>query len=214
MLLMLDYGVFYEFIPMNQIHNENPPTVSVGDVVPGVNYAIVISTNGGLWRYIIGDTIIFSSIYPHKFHISGRTKHFINAFGEEVIIENAEKALSIACKKSNAQITEYTAAPIYMDDDQKGSHEWAIEFSKEPEDLDYFTEVLDHALMSVNSDYEAKRYKDITLIKPLVNKLQTGAFYNWFNDHGKLGGQNKFPRLSNDRKFVEELLKIDERLKK
>ena len=214
MLLMLDYGVFYEFIPMNQFQNENPPTVSVGDVVPGVNYAIVISTNGGLWRYLIGDTIIFSSIFPHKFNISGRTKHFINAFGEEVIIENAEKALSIACKKSNAQITEYTAAPIYMDDDQKGSHEWAIEFSKEPEDLDYFTEVLDHALMSVNSDYEAKRYKDITLIKPLVNKLQTGAFYNWFNDHGKLGGQNKFPRLSNDRKFVEELLKIDERLKK
>lgn len=214
MLLMLDYGVFYEFIPMNQIHKESPPTVSVGDVIPGVNYAIVISTNGGLWRYMIGDTIIFSSIYPHKFYISGRTKHFINAFGEEVIIENAEKALSIACEKSNAQITEYTAAPIFMDDDQKGCHEWAIEFSKEPEDLDYFTEVLDHALMSVNSDYEAKRYKDITLIKPLINKLQSGTFYNWFNDHGKLGGQNKIPRLSNDRKFVEELLKIDERLKK
>ncbi len=214
MLLMLDYGIFFEFIPMDQFDSDSPATYGIGEVIPGVNYAIVISTNGGLWRYLIGDTIIFTSVFPHKFYISGRTKHFMNAFGEEIIIENAEKALSIACNKTNAQITEYSAAPVFMGDNQKGTHEWVIEFAREPDDIDYFSEMLDHGLMSVNSDYEAKRYKDITLVKPIIRKLRKGTFYNWFNDHGKLGGQNKFPRLSNDRKFVEALIEIDKRLKK
>ena len=209
MLLMLDYGVFYEFIPMDRIHEENPPTLSIEEVETEVNYAIIISTNSGLWRYKIGDTVIFSSLYPHKFRISGRTKHFLNAFGEEIIIDNAEKALSIACKKTGAQVSEYTAAPVYMGDQQKGTHEWVFEFEKEPTDMDYFTDVFDHALMSVNSDYEAKRYKDITLIKPYMRKVKKGVFYNWFNNKGKLGGQNKIPRLSNDRNYVEELLEIN-----
>lgn len=212
MLLMLDYGVFYEFIPMSRIHEENPPTLSIGEVETGVNYAIIISTNSGLWRYKIGDTVIFSSLYPHKFRISGRTKHFLNAFGEEIIIDNAEKALSIACEKTGAQIAEYTAAPVYMGDEQKGTHEWVFEFEKEPPDMDYFIDVFDHALMSVNSDYEAKRYKDITLIKPYMRKVKKGVFYNWFNNKGKLGGQNKIPRLSNDRKYVEELLEINKNI--
>lgn len=212
MLLMLDYGVFYEFIPMDKIHEETPPTLSIGEVEIGVNYAILISTNSGLWRYKIGDTIIFSKLYPHKFRISGRTKHFLNAFGEEIIIDNAEKALGIACKKTGAQINEYTAAPVYMGDKQQGTHEWLFEFNKDPSDLEYFTDVLDHALMSVNSDYEAKRFKDITLIRPYVRKVKKGVFYNWFNNKGKLGGQNKMPRLSNDRKYVEELLKINNSL--
>ncbi|MDX2442557.1 MAG: GH3 auxin-responsive promoter family protein [Bacteroidales bacterium] len=212
MLLMLDYGVFYEFIPMDKIHEESPPTLSIGEVETGVNYAILISTNSGLWRYKIGDTIIFSKLYPHKFRISGRTKHFLNAFGEEIIIDNAEKALGIACKKTGAQINEYTAAPVYMGDKQQGTHEWLFEFNKEPSDLEYFTDVLDHALMSVNSDYEAKRFKDITLIRPYIRKVKKGVFYNWFNNKGKLGGQNKMPRLSNDRKYVEELLKINNSL--
>lgn len=212
MLLMLDYGVFYEFIPMSRIHEENPPTLSIGEVETGVNYAIIISTNSGLWRYKIGDTVIFSSLYPHKLRISGRTKHFLNAFGEEIIIDNAEKALSIACEKTGAQIAEYTAAPVYMGDEQKGTHEWVFEFEKEPPDMDYFIDVFDHALMSVNSDYEAKRYKDITLIKPYMRKVKKGVFYNWFNNKGKLGGQNKIPRLSNDRKYVEELLEINKNI--
>jgi len=212
MLLMLDYGVFYEFIAMDEFITDSLETKSIGEVETGVNYVIVISTNGGLWRYMIGDTIVFTSLFPHKFYISGRTKHFMNAFGEEIIIENAEKALSVACSKTGAQINEYSAAPVYMSEKQKGTHEWAIEFAREPEDLDYFTEILDHALMSINSDYEAKRYKDITLVKPIVRRLNKGTFYNWFNDHGKLGGQNKFPRLSNERKFIEELVKINQRL--
>ncbi len=214
MLLMLDYGVFYEFIPANLINEENPPVFSIGDVSLGVNYAIIISTNSGLWRYMIGDTIEFTHLFPHKIRITGRTKHFMNAFGEEIIIDNAEKALSVACSKTGAIINEYTAAPIYMAEHEKGSHEWAIEFDKEPEDLEYFTNVLDHALMAVNSDYEAKRYKGITVVKPIVRKVKKGTFYNWFNDKGKLGGQNKIPRLSNNRRFVEEIIEIDKKLSK
>ena len=212
MLLMLDYGVFFEFIPMDKIHDESPQTLCIGEVETGVNYAILISTNSGLWRYKIGDTIIFSKLYPHKFRITGRTKHFLNAFGEEIIIDNAEKALAIACEKTGAQINEFTAAPVYMGDSQQGTHEWIFEFSEEPADLEYFTDVLDHALMSVNSDYEAKRYKDITLIRPYVHKVKKGVFYNWFNNKGKLGGQNKIPRLSNERDYVEELLEINKTL--
>jgi hypothetical protein len=211
MLLMLDYGVFYEFIPANRMEEENPPVFSIGDVSTGVNYALIITTNSGLWRYMIGDTIEFTHLFPHKIRITGRTKHFMNAFGEEIIIDNAEKALSVACLKTGAIINEYTAAPIYMDEHKKGSHEWIIEFAKEPDDLDYFTNVLDHALMAVNSDYEAKRYKDITVVKPMVKKMKKGTFYTWFNKKGKLGGQNKIPRLSNNRRFVEEILEIDKK---
>jgi len=214
MLLMLDYGVFYEFIPMNRFYENPPPVISIRDVEINKNYALVITTNGGLWRYLIGDTVIFTQTFPHKFRISGRTKHFMNAFGEELIIDNAEQALSITCKKTGALIHEYSAAPIYMSTRQKGTHEWVIEFEKEPTDLDYFTTVLDHALMSVNSDYEAKRFKNITLEKPKVRNLKKGTFYNWYNDKGKLGGQNKIPRLSNDRKYLEELLTIHQRISK
>ena len=213
MLLMLDYGIFYEFIPINEINNNTPKAVTIADVKLNENYAIVITTNGGLWRYLIGDTIKFTSLYPHKIIISGRTKHFINAFGEEVIIDNAENALKAACNKTGAEISDYTAAPIFMTREKKGAHEWLIEFTIPPSDLDYFTSILDHALMAVNSDYEAKRYKDITLDKPSVNQAEKGTFYKWLREKGKLGGQNKVPRLSNDRKYIDELLKINNKLK-
>lgn len=206
MLLMLDYGIFFEFIPTAEVGNPHPPALTVGEVVPGKNYAIVISTNSGLWRYLIGDTVVFTSTFPHKIKISGRTKHFINAFGEELIIENAEKALAISCAKTNSVISEYTAAPIYMGDEGKGSHEWLIEFEKAPSDLDYFTTMLDNALCSINSDYEAKRYKSITLIMPTVRNLPRGTFYKWLSVKGKLGGQNKVPRLNNNRKIIDEVL--------
>ncbi len=208
MLLMLDYGIFYEFIPAEEVFQDNPRVLALEETEPGVNYAIVISTNGGLWRYIIGDTVIFTSTFPHKIIISGRTRHFINAFGEEVIIENAERALEIACRKSNAVLSEFTAAPIFMGDDVKGSHEWLIEFEKAPADMDYFTSVLDNALCSINSDYEAKRYKSITLEMPTVRNLPKGTFYRWLSEKGKLGGQNKVPRLSNDRKLVDEIMSM------
>ena len=208
MLLMLDYGVFYEFIPVSEIDTSQPKVYTVADVEPDVNYAMLITTNGGLWRYLIGDTVFFTSLYPHKIKISGRTKHFINAFGEEIIIDNAENALRIACEKTNSTIHEYTAAPIYMTNKTKGTHEWIIEFENEPEDLEYFTSVLDNALCTINSDYEAKRYKNITLDMPIVRKADKGTFYRWLSNKGKLGGQNKVPRLSNDRKYVEEILNI------
>ncbi len=214
MLLMLDYGIFYEFIPLENVHEENPKTLMIAEVETGKNYAIVISTNGGLWRYMIGDTVIFTSTFPHRFKISGRTKHFINAFGEEVIIDNAIGALNIACNKTGAQISEFTAAPVFMAENRKGSHEWLIEFEIPPPDLDYFTSALDHALISLNSDYEAKRYKNINLDKPVVKIMEKGVFYTWFEKRKKLGGQNKIPRLSNDREYVEELLLINKELKK
>jgi hypothetical protein len=210
MLLMLDYGVFYEFIPVSEIYASNPSSFTVADVKTGVNYALVITTNGGLWRYLIGDTIIFTSLFPHKIKISGRTKHFINAFGEEIIIDNAEKALKIACEKTNSTINEYTAAPVYMTSNTKGSHEWAIEFEEEPDDIDYFAKILDNALCSINSDYEAKRYKNITLEMPVIRIIEKGTFYKWLSSKGKLGGQNKVPRLSNDRNFLEEILNFSQ----
>jgi hypothetical protein len=213
MLLMLDYGIFYEFIPMQHFGREDPPALTIGDVRTGENYALVISTNGGLWRYIIGDTVKFTSLKPYRFIITGRTRHFLNAFGEEVIIENAEKALQHACKETGAVISEYTVAPVFMDAHTKARHEWCIEFSTLPDDPDHFTTALDNGLMSVNSDYEAKRYKDITLDRPLVHTVKRGAFLQWFQRHNKVGGQNKIPRLSNDRSFVEEILKIDEEMK-
>ncbi len=208
MLLMLDYGVFFEFIPMENIEEENPPVYTVDDVKTGVNYAMLISTNGGLWRYMIGDTISFTSLNPHKFRITGRTKYFINAFGEEIILENAEKALLTACEHTGALVKDYTAGPIYMSVGNKGSHEWMVEFEKEPDDIDRFSDVLDKTLCSINSDYEAKRFKNATLVKPTVHAVKKGTFYKWFMKKGKLGGQNKMPRLSNERKYLEEIHQI------
>jgi len=212
LLLMLDYGIFYEFIPMDQLEEEFPRALSIGEVEKNKNYAMVISTTGGLWRYKIGDTVKFTSLYPHKIEISGRTKHFINAFGEEVIIDNAEKALKTACDKTGALIKEYTAAPVYMDTESKGKHEWLIEFEKEPSDIEYFTTMLDNALKSANSDYEAKRYKNITLTLPIVHKGKQGLFYLWMKKRGKLGGQNKVPRLSNNRKYIDDLIELNNQI--
>jgi hypothetical protein len=206
MLLMLDYGVYYEFIPMEEYENEHPKTVGLDQVVLNKNYAMVITTNAGLWRYKIGDTIKFTSLSPYRIRITGRTKHFINAFGEELIIENAEAAITRACDQTKSAITNFTAAPVYFDGSQKGRHEWVIEFSKEPDDLELFVSILDNTLKEVNSDYEAKRYKDIALLKPLVRKVGEGTFYNWMKRRGKLGGQNKVPRLSNSREFVDDIL--------
>jgi len=208
MLLMLDYGIFYEFVRTDEIDNDNPRALTIGEVETGTNYAIVISTNGGLWRYMIGDTIMFTSLYPHKFTISGRTRSFINAFGEEVIIENAEKALETACSKTGAMIREFTAGPKYMSTTTKGYHEWLIEFEVEPDDPDYFTALLDNSLQSLNSDYEAKRYKNLTLDMPMVRALPKGTFYKWLQKKNKLGGQNKVPRLANDRKYIDEIYLI------
>ncbi len=212
LLLMLDYGVYYEFIPLDKLDEDQPKTLSIGEVELCTNYAIVISTNGGLWRYILGDTVVFTSLYPHKIKISGRTRHFINAFGEELIVDNAENALKTACRKSHAIISEYTAGPVFMSDTSKGRHEWLIEFEKEPENMEYFTAMLDNALQSLNSDYEAKRYKSITLDPPIVRSVKKGLFYQWLKDKGKLGGQNKVPRMANNRQYLDELLEINQRL--
>jgi hypothetical protein len=208
MLLMLDLGVFYEFIPAEKVNSDSAPVYAIGDVETGVNYAMVITTNGGLWRYLIGDTIVFTSIRPYKFKISGRTKEYINAFGEEVISDNAEKAIDTACKATGALISEYTAAPVFIEKDSRGSHEWIIEFEKEPENLSRFTDLLDETLKSVNSDYEAKRFKDLNLVKPVVRVAPPGTFYKWMRTKNKLGGQNKVPRLSNNREYIEDLYVI------
>lgn len=206
LLLMLDYGIYYEFVSMEDFEKEHPKTFTLEEVELNKNYAILISTNAGLWRYMIGDTIKFTSIYPFRIKITGRTKHFINAFGEELIIENAEKALQLACEKTGAVIKEYTAAPIYFSQNENASHEWLIEFEKLPSDTKFFTSVLDEALKSVNSDYEAKRYKDMALRPPIIRMMPPDTFYNWLKSKNKLGGQHKVPRLSNDRKYVDEIL--------
>jgi len=209
LLLMLDYGVFYEFIPMNCFDGLKSKTViSLKDVEIGTNYALVISTNAGLWRYIIGDTVKFSSKTPYRFKISGRTKSFINAFGEELIVENAEKAIAETCLKTHAQIKEFTAAPIFMEVGKKGGHEWLIEFIKEPEDLLAFTYILDGELKLLNSDYDAKRTGDLSLQMPIINSLPIGTFEKWLKQKGKLGGQNKIPRLMNNRSLVDEVLEL------
>ncbi|MCK9612232.1 MAG: GH3 auxin-responsive promoter family protein [Bacteroidales bacterium] len=208
MLLMLDYGIFYEFIPMEEFHKEHPQTKSLAEVETDKNYALIISTNAGLWRYIIGDTIKFTSLNPFRFKISGRTKNYINAFGEELMIDNADKALDIACKKTGAVINDYTAAPVYFEDNSNGTHEWCIEFETEPASLDYFGEVFDNALKAANSDYEAKRYHDMILKKPLLHNVPKGTFYNWMKKNNRLGGQYKVPRLYNGRKYIEEILNL------
>jgi hypothetical protein len=208
MLLMLDYGIFYEFIPADKACSASPPVYTLSEVEKGVNYAIIISTNGGLWRYMIGDTIIFTCLAPFRFRISGRTKHFINVFGEEVIADNADKAIEAACHATGAVISEYTAGPVFMSTETKGSHEWIIEFVKEPSDLSLFITVLDETLKSVNSDYEAKRHKDLNLVLPVVRSVPTGTFNSWLKAKNKLGGQNKVPRLSNSREYIEDLYVI------
>jgi len=206
--LMTDYGIFYEFIPAQNAEDENPIVISIEDIELGKNYAIVVSTNGGLWRYKIGDTVTFSSKYPFKFKITGRTKHFINAFGEEVMVDNTDRALAVACNKTGAVIKDYTVAPVYISSGNKGCHEWLIEFSNAPSDIELFTAELDKTLQSINSDYEAKRYKDIALSPPIIHTLPENTFYNWMKSKGKLGGQNKVPRLSNNRQYVEEILAL------
>lgn len=208
MLLMLDYGIFFEFMPMEEYGKEHPKTLTLRDVEEDVNYALVISTNAGLWRYIIGDTIKFTSVHPFRFRITGRTKHFINAFGEELVIENADFAISKACIKHNAHIADYTAGPIHFKGhEQIGAHEWIIEFDQAPASIDHFAEELDTQLKSVNSDYEAKRYKDMAMAKPIINSVPRGTFQNWLKQTGKLGGQHKVPRLSNNRQYIDEILK-------
>lgn len=208
MLLMLDYGIYYEFLPMEDLNAENPKTLGLDEVELNKNYALIISTNAGLWRYMIGDTIKFTSLSPHRIQITGRTKHFINAFGEELIIDNAEKGLSKACRETNAIIRDYTAGPIYFKGNDAGGHEWIIEFEQKPDDIEKFTDLLDSTLREVNSDYDAKRYKDMALRRPLVHVASEGTFYNWMKSRGKLGGQHKVPRLANNRVYVDEILKM------
>ncbi len=208
MLLMLDYGVFYEFLPMEEYGKENPMTLGLEDVELHKNYALVISTNAGLWRYIIGDTVKFTSLNPYRIKITGRTKLFINAFGEEVIIENSDDAIRIACEKTDAMIKDYTVAPVYFSESENGAHEWLIEFERLPDNPEYFNEVLDNALKALNSDYEAKRYKNMALRKPIVQVVPPDTFYNWLKSKNKLGGQYKVPRLNNDRTCVEEVKEV------
>lgn len=211
LLLMLDYGIFYEFIPFNGDEDpvEDAKCVTLSEVELHRNYALVITTNAGLWRYKIGDTIRFTNLSPYRIQITGRTKHHINAFGEELIIDNAEKAIEKVTKDLNCVVSNYTAAPIFMQNQKKGAHEWIIEFEKVPKNIDQFTLLLDQALQDENSDYEAKRYKNITLDCLKIHVARKGLFYNWLAKNGKLGGQHKVPRLSNSRKIVQELLQMN-----
>ncbi len=209
MLLMLDYGIFYEFILMSQFNGKDSQTIPLSEVKVGESYAVVISTNAGLWRYILGDTVCFTSVLPYRIQISGRTEHFINAFGEEVVVGNAETALRKACEKTDAAIVDYTVAPIYMKGEKSGTHQWVIEFSVEPQNFEYFVDVLDDTLKDLNSDYEAKRYKNMAIRRPEILIAPKGLFYRWLKSKGKLGGQNKVPRLSNTRDHIEELLKMN-----
>ncbi|NAS29358.1 hypothetical protein GTQ40_00095 [Flavobacteriaceae bacterium R38] len=209
LLLMLDYGIFYEFIEMSTYNTEHQKVVPLWEVEMGKNYAIMITTNAGLWRYCVGDTVRFTSTNPYRIKVTGRTKHFINAFGEELIIENAEMALKKACKETGADIVDYTAAPIFMNDREKGGHEWLIEFKTMPNDVNIFRNVLDETLKSLNSDYEAKRYNNMTLNAPKIHVACKNLFHDWLKLKGKLGGQHKVPRLSNQRNYIDEMLTLD-----
>ncbi|MGN6600952.1 MAG: GH3 auxin-responsive promoter family protein [Ginsengibacter sp.] len=211
LLLYTDHGIFYEFLPVEEYGKADPKTVGLKQVELNKNYAPVITTNGGLWRYLVGDTIQFTSLKPFKIKVSGRLKHFMNAFGEEVIVDNADKAIAIASTKTNSLVKDYTAAPVYFSEQNNGAHQWLIEFEIPPLDLSAFTLALDDALKSLNSDYEAKRYKNIALRLPLVKSLPFNTFNHWLKIKGKLGGQHKVPRLSNERKMVEEILQLAER---
>jgi hypothetical protein len=203
---MLDYGIFYEFIPIEELDSEDPKIITLEDVEIGKIYALVITTNAGLWRYKIGDTVKFTSINPFRITISGRTKHFINAFGEELVIENAENGIAHACKKTNAVIDNFTAGPKYLGSGERGGHEWIIEFTQKPDDMERFTQLLDEKLREINSDYDAKRYKDIALLPPIIHSVEQGSFYDWMKSKGKIGGQHKVPRLANNREFLDEIL--------
>jgi len=206
MLLMLDYGIYYEFIPMDDTQSSQPKVIPLHEVEIGKNYAMIITTNSGLWRYNIGDTVKFTSRSPYRIKISGRTKQFINAFGEEVIVENAEAAVTKACDVTGAIIDNFTAAPVFLEANKKGGHEWIIEFRKKPADLTAFTHTLDETLRQINSDYDAKRSHDLALVAPKIHSVEPGTFYNWMKKRGKLGGQNKVPRLANSREYVEDIL--------
>jgi hypothetical protein len=206
MLLMLNHGVYYEFIPSGEWDSEHPCSLTLDEVQTGRQYALVITTNGGLWRYMIGDTIEFTSTNPYLFRITGRTKSFINAFGEELIIDNAEKALKEVCRQTSAQIIEYTVAPVYFGDNNTGAHEWLIEFETEPSNRDDFARLLDDALKKTNSDYEAKRSYNLSLQLPVVRFLPKGSFFRWQESMNKTGGQNKIPRLSNNRDYIDKML--------
>ena len=208
LLLFTDHGIFYEFMPVDEYGKDDPETIGLKDVVLNKNYALVISTNGGLWRYLIGDTIQFTSLQPYKIKVTGRLKHYINAFGEEIIVDNSDHAIAMASEKTGSVVTDYTAAPVYFSDESNGAHEWLIEFDKEPGDINTFTFELDNALKSINSDYEAKRHKNIALGMPLVHAVKKGTFNEWLRSKGKLGGQHKVPRLSNERTLLEEILSI------
>ena len=210
MLLLLDNEVYYEFIPVNEWDKDNPVVVPLCEVEVGVQYAVVISTSGGLWRYRIGDTIQFSSTLPYLFKITGRTKQFINAFGEELIVENADKAIDEACRLTGAKVTEYTAAPVYFGDFRNGAHEWLIEFEMMPDsgDLDEFAHILDEILKRLNSDYEAKRSYNLSLNMPIIRAMEKDTFYNWLKSRGRIGGQNKVPKLSNNRKYVDSIMEF------
>jgi hypothetical protein len=209
MLLFMDHGIFYEFLPAEEYKKTNPKTIGLKHVELGKNYALVISTNGGLWRYLIGDTIQFTSLRPFKIKVTGRLKHYMNAFGEEVIVDNADNAIAEASAKTGAIVNDYTAAPVFFSENENGAHEWLIEFENAPDDLHAFTFELDEALKAINSDYEAKRYKNIALRLPIVHSLKKGSFNKWLKTKGKLGGQHKVPRLSNERKMIEEILTME-----
>lgn len=208
MLLFVDHGVFMEFMPAEEYGSPSPQTVGLGDVELGRNYALVISTNGGLWRYLLGDTVQFTSRNPYRVKVSGRLKQFINAFGEELIVDNSDMAIAMASRQTDSIVKDYTAGPIYFSESGNGGHEWLVEFEREPADLSHFTYELDAALKSINSDYDAKRYRDIALRMPLLHPLPAGTFNRWLRSKGKLGGQHKVPRLSNDRRYIEEILSL------
>lgn len=210
LLLMLDYGIFYEFIPMDTFGKKDQKVIPLSEVELFKNYAIVITTNSGLWRYLIGDTIRFTCLSPHRIMVTGRTKHHINVFGEELMVENTDKAIAITSKELNCEVIDYTVAPIFMEGKEKGAHEWIIEFKKKPSDLDKFSILLDNTLQELNSDYEAKRNNNITLNPLKINIANEGLFYNWLKNQNKLGGQNKVPRLSNDRGYLESILATQE----
>jgi hypothetical protein len=208
LLLMLDYGIYYEFLPVENLHDEHPRTLELGEVELGKNYAMVISTNAGLWRYLVGDTIKFVSLDPYRIQITGRTKQYINTFGEELIVDNADQALEHACLQTGAIVRDYTAGPVYFSEGKSGAHEWMIEFEKQPADFDLFCQSLDQKLREINSDYDAKRFKDLALGFPIIHNLPDGTFYRWMKERGKLGGQNKVPRLANERTYLEAIAKL------
>ena len=209
LLLMLDYGIFYEFIPMKTYGKKNEKIISLNEVEKDINYAILITTNAGLWRYKIGDTVKFTNLNPYKIVVSGRTKHFINVFGEEVIIENTDNVINKLSSKYNLEIVDYTVAPIFMEKNKKGAHQWFIEFKNIPSEKINVAEIIDKELKSENSDYDAKRYNDFTLKKPEIIISKKGVFLKWFEINNKIGGQNKIPRLSNERKFIDSLIELN-----